>query len=94
MSDAGDDDNIIKVSGTERQVHAFPLELPTGAQVVGMAVVYVRLNGDVSVVLRCHGTDRRNRQAFHDVVAMALGNFRQKHGLHEAGESDVKVRRS
>ena len=90
MSDAGDD-NIIHISGTEHQLHQ--IELPTGATVVGMGVVFVRLDGDVSAVLRCQGRDRRDRQAFFNVMSIALDDFREKHGLAVDGGS-IRTRRT
>ena len=79
MTNNTGNDNLIRVGGTKMQYHE--IELPTGAVVVGMGIVYVRLDGDVSAILRCAGRDRRDRQVFYSAVSAALEDFRVKHGL-------------
>ena len=88
MSETGDD-NIIRVSGTETQMHA--IELPTGSVVVGMGVVYVRLDGDVCGLLRCAGRDKSDRQVYYTAMRLALDSFKQKHKLRGDDDDEVEV---
>lgn len=73
----------------ERQF--FDVELPRGAQVVGLSIVYVEESGTVHAVVRHRGKEKRERQAFYQVLAQALENYRVKHKL--TCESELVVRR-
>lgn len=88
----GDDPaRAIRVSGTEH--HVLPFELPTGSVIVGVALVIVReTTGDVEALHRCHARGRADRQAYYNVMAMALEDFRHKHELAEGG-GDIRLNR-
>lgn len=87
-----DDDHApIIVSGTE--IHNLPFELPTGSTIVGVALVIVReTTGDVEALHRCHARGRADRQAYYNVMSVALEDFRRKHDLVADG-GDLRLRR-
>ena len=76
---------------SERQVHV--IDVPEGATVVGIVLVYVDTDGNVGSSVRVQaGTDKRNAQAFYTVVARSLEDFRRKRGL-DAGDGGFEFKR-